>query len=98
MLERFTERARRVIFYARYEASLYGSPYIESFHLLLGLAREDKGMFRKSGLSIEGLREIYESRYPAHPRISTSIEVPLSLESKRILSRAAEEADGLQSK
>lgn len=98
MLERFTEKACRVIFFGRYEAGQYGSPCIESFHLLLGLAREDKGMFHKSGLSIEGLRQTYESRYPAHPRISTSIEIDLSKESKRILSRAAEEADGLGSK
>jgi len=46
MLERFTEKARRVIFFARYEASHYGSPTIESFHLLLGLAREDSRMCR----------------------------------------------------
>lgn len=37
MLERYTEKARRVIFFARYEASNYGSPYIETEHLLLGL-------------------------------------------------------------
>jgi 2-C-methyl-D-erythritol 2,4-cyclodiphosphate synthase len=98
MLERFTEKARRVIFFGRYEASQYGSPCIESFHLLLGLAREAGGMFRQLGSSIEGLRQIYESRYPAHPRISTSVEVPLSNESKRILSRAMEEADKLHSK
>jgi ATP-dependent Clp protease ATP-binding subunit ClpA len=44
MLERFTERARRVIFFARYEASRFGSPYIESEHLLLGIVREDKAL------------------------------------------------------
>jgi len=37
MFERYTERARRVIFFARYEASQYGSPYMESEHFLLGL-------------------------------------------------------------
>jgi hypothetical protein len=37
MFERYTEKARRVIFFARYEASNYGSHYIESEHLLLGL-------------------------------------------------------------
>ena len=42
MFERYTEKARRVIFFARYEASQYGSPYIETEHLLLGLLREDK--------------------------------------------------------
>ncbi len=40
MFERYTEMARRVIFFARYEASQYGSPYIETEHLLLGLLRE----------------------------------------------------------
>jgi ATP-dependent Clp protease ATP-binding subunit ClpC len=42
MFERYTEKARRVIFFARYEASQYGSPYIETEHLLLGSLREDK--------------------------------------------------------
>jgi len=41
MLERFTERARRVIFFARYEASQFGSTTIETEHLLLGLLGED---------------------------------------------------------
>ena len=41
MFERYTEKARRVIFFARYEASQFGSPYIETAHLLLGLLRED---------------------------------------------------------
>jgi hypothetical protein len=40
MFERYTERARRVIFFARYEASNYGSRHIETEHLLLGLLRE----------------------------------------------------------
>ena len=39
MFERYTEKARRVIFFARYEASQFGSPYIESEHLLLGIIR-----------------------------------------------------------
>src|ERR1039457_6672075 len=44
MFERYTEKARRVIFFARYEASQFGSPYIESEHLLMGILREDKGL------------------------------------------------------
>jgi ATP-dependent Clp protease ATP-binding subunit ClpC len=42
MFERYTEKARRVIFFARYEASQFGSPSIETEHLLLGLLRESK--------------------------------------------------------
>src|SRR5260370_234880 len=44
MFERYTEKARRVIFFARYEASQFGSPYIETEHLLLGLLRETKAL------------------------------------------------------
>jgi ATP-dependent Clp protease ATP-binding subunit ClpC len=44
MFERYTEKAKRTIFFARYEASQFGSPYIETEHLLLGLLREDKAL------------------------------------------------------
>ena len=37
MFERYTEKARRVIFFARYEASQFGSPYIETEQYLIGL-------------------------------------------------------------
>ena len=42
MFERYTEKARRTIFFARYESSQFGSPQIESEHLLLGILRENK--------------------------------------------------------
>ena len=44
MFERYTEKARRVIFFARYEASQFGSPFIEAEHILLGVLREDKAL------------------------------------------------------
>src|SRR5207237_160254 len=44
MFERYTEKARRVIFFARYEASQFGAPAIEPEHLLLGLVREERSM------------------------------------------------------
>ncbi len=46
MFERYTEKARRVIFFARYEASQFGTPAIEPEHLLLGLLKEDKALNR----------------------------------------------------
>ncbi|MCI0664048.1 MAG: hypothetical protein L0220_23580, partial [Acidobacteria bacterium] len=42
MFERYTEKARRVVFFARYEASQFGASQIEAEHILLGLIREDK--------------------------------------------------------
>ena len=44
MFERFTERAQRVLFFSRYEASQLGSTDIDTEHLLLGLIRECKGL------------------------------------------------------
>jgi hypothetical protein len=44
MFERYTEKARRVIFFARYEASQFGSPFIETEHILLGVLWEDKAL------------------------------------------------------
>src|SRR5271154_532803 len=98
VFERYTEKARRVIFFARYEASQYGSPYIETEHLLLGLMREDKALanrFLRSHGSIEAIRKEIEQRITIRERISTSVEVPLSQESKRILNFATEEAERL---
>ena len=87
-----------MIFFARYEASQYGSPYIETEHLLLGLMREDKALanrFLRTHGSIESIRKEIESRITVRERISTSVEVPLSQECKRILNFAAEEAERL---
>jgi len=47
MFERYTESARRVIFFARYEASSLGSTTIETEHLLLGLLREHKSAIER---------------------------------------------------
>jgi ATP-dependent Clp protease ATP-binding subunit ClpC len=97
MFERYTERARRVIFFARYEASQLGSSSIETEHLLLGLIREGKGLtsrlFSKSHLSMESLRKEVEGRALYRDRVSTSVDIPLSPESKRVLGFAAEEAE-----
>ena len=96
MFERFTEKARRVIFFARFEASQYGSHFIETEHILLGLMREDKALARRLWLragSLEALRKEIESRITPRERISTSIEVPLTADAKQTLHFAVEEAE-----
>src|SRR4249920_78134 len=97
MFERYTERARRVIFFARYEASQLGSNSIETEHLLLGLIREGKGLtsriFTKSHLSMESIRKEIEGRAIYREKVSTSVDIPLSAESKRVLGFASEEAE-----
>ena len=99
MFERYTERARRVLFFARYEASQLGSISIETEHLLLGLIREGKGLtsriFARSHLSLENIRKEIEGRTVFREKVSTSVEIPFSTETKRVLQHAAEEADRL---
>src|SRR5215831_1702544 len=99
MFERYTERARRVLFFARYEASQLGSISIETEHLLLGLIREGKGLtsriFARSHLSLENIRKEIEGRTVFREKVSTSVEIPFSAETKRVLHFAAEESDRL---
>ena len=99
MFERYTERARRVLFFARYEASQLGSISIETEHLLLGLIREGKGLtsriFARSHLSLESIRKDVEGRTVLREKVSTSVDIPFSTETKRVLQHAAEEADRL---
>jgi ATP-dependent Clp protease ATP-binding subunit ClpC len=100
MFERYTEKARRVIFFARYEASQFGAPAIEPEHLLLGLMREDKTLtgrfFPRAQVSIEAIRKEIEGRTLLREKISTSVELPLAPETKRVLAYAHEESDRLQ--
>ena len=98
MFERYTEGARRVIFFARYEASQFGSPYIEAEHLLLGLIQQDRWLTYQFLSKEEDLAEIRTEigkSFPPREKVSTSVDLPLDNPSKRILAYAAEEAERL---
>jgi ketosteroid isomerase-like protein len=98
MFERYTEKARRVIFFARYEASQYGAAFIETQHLLLGLMREDPLLVRRflgpSKIATDIRAEI-DNLVTRGQRVSTSIEMPLDNECKKALNLAAEESERL---
>jgi ATP-dependent Clp protease ATP-binding subunit ClpC len=99
MFERYTERARRALFFARYEVSALGGNAIETEHLLLGLLRQSKGLTsdvcERAQLNDDALRAEVKARSAGRVRHSTSVEIPFSEETKRILNAAASEADGL---
>jgi len=98
MFERYTEKARRVIFFARYEASQLGSPCIETEHLLLGLLREDKALtnrFMHLHASVESIRKQIDAHTVIREKVATSVDLPFSNECKRVLAYAAEEAHRL---
>lgn len=96
MFERYTETARRTIFYARYEASQFGSSYIEAEHLLLAVFRVDKPLvsqYLASSAKVEAVRHSIAQRGKPGVKTPTSVDLPLSQESKRVLAYAAEESE-----
>ena len=103
MFERYTEKARRVIFFARYEALQYGSHLISPEHILLGLMREDKTVSARffpfrNNLTVEAVRREVEERIVLRERIPQSAELHLAPETKRILALANEESQRLKNR
>jgi ATP-dependent Clp protease ATP-binding subunit ClpA len=99
MFEKYTEKARRAIFFARYEASQLGGSAIESVHLLLGIMRTDPALLRLF-LPEEDVQslllEVSASAQGGREKVSTSVEMPLSEQAMRVLNCASEEAERLQ--
>jgi len=98
MFERYTEEARKAIFYARYEASQSGSCEIETEHLLLGILRADAQLVHRLSLSaanVEAIQARVRKASEGRPNTPTSRDLPLSDSGKRALKYAAEEARGL---
>ena len=99
MLEKFTEKAKRILFLARYEASQSGSKIIGTEHILLGIIKENEDitseLFARSNVNPELMRAELEARGPSRERTSTTVEIPFSDEVKRVLSYAEEEAERL---
>ncbi len=99
MFEKFSDSARRVLFYARYEASQTGSPHIGTEHLLLGLLKETEDVvreiFARSKVSIPELQAEVEAQLQRTDRVSTSDEIPLHESCKKALHFALDEAKKL---
>ena len=96
MFGRYMEKARRVIFFTRYEASQFGSLLIEPEHLLLGVLREDTRFARTLPTgAVESTRKRVEELTPPREKVTTSVDLPLSNSAKRVLVYAEDEADRL---
>jgi ATP-dependent Clp protease ATP-binding subunit ClpA len=84
MFERYSEKERRVIFFARYEAHNYDSNVIDTEHLLLGLLREDKTLHRwLPKTNPDTIRQKIEGHAQRSIPIPTSVDLPLSTAAKR---------------
>ena len=95
MWQRFTERSRRLVFYAQEEAGRLGENYVSTEHLLLGLLRENDSvaarLLDQMGVSLAGLRSKIEQEVtPGEGRIGQDMQ--LTPRSKRVIDLAYEEA------
>ena len=97
MFERYTEKVRRVIFFARWEAGKAGAEFIEPEHILLGLLEQDRPLFdRLVGEQAGSLHlQLVFGPEPAAARIEPQVDMALSEGARRVLEHAAEEADAL---
>jgi len=99
MFNRFTERARKVIIYAKEEAKQFNHDYIGTEHLLLGLVKEGEGVaaavLQKLGVDLETIRIEVEKMVQPGPETQVIGDIPFTPRSKKSLELAAEEARAL---
>lgn len=96
MFEKFTDRGRKIIIYAREEAEKRQNDYLGTEHLLLAILREEDtlpvAILRKMGLSIEELYMEIERNLPAGTNVMTFGDIPFTPRAKKVLELAVEEA------
>lgn len=95
MWQRFTEKARKIVFYAQEEAQKFGEGYVSTEHLLLGLVREADStacrVLEDHGVGLEKVRAAVEAQLPrgdARPNQDMS----LTPRAKRVIDLAYDEA------
>jgi len=95
MWQRFTERARRVVFFAQEEAGRLGENYVSTEHLLLGLLRETDSvaarLLERMGVGLSRLRAEIE-RQLAKGEGKMAHEMQLTPRAKRVIDLAYDEA------
>jgi ATP-dependent Clp protease ATP-binding subunit ClpA len=98
VFERYTEDARRAIYFAHAEAALREAPAISAAHLLLGLSWDEHSMSNTLAELKDRLPELCSQMgTPFRPcssvRLSPNPQLPLDRDSKITLAYAVKEAD-----
>lgn len=99
MFDRYTEPARRALFFTRYEAGMIGATAIETEHLLLGLLKEHDPvlapLLEMANVTVDALRQQIYTRVARATALPQSVEIPFSTNAKQVLEYTAEEASRL---
>jgi len=95
MLERFTDRARRVVKLAEEEARMLNHNYIGTEHILLGLIREDEGVAAKAleslGISLQAVRQQVGEIIGQGQQVPFEV-IPFTPQSKKVLELSLRES------
>jgi len=98
MWQRFTERARKVIFYAQEEAQKFGDGYVSTEHLLLGLVREPDSLaaqvIEAMGVSRNQILAEVEKQLPSADS-TPGMDMTLTPRAKRVIDLSYDEARNL---
>lgn len=98
MWQRFTERAKKVVFFAQEEAQKFGEGYVSTEHLLLGLVREQDSVaarvLERLGVGLNKIRSEVEKQLPRGDA-RQSQDMTLTPRAKRVIDLAYDEARNL---
>jgi ATP-dependent Clp protease ATP-binding subunit ClpC len=96
MFEKFTEKGRKIILYAREEAEKRNSEFLDTEHILLAILREEDSIpvaiLRKIGISADTVKFEIEKKISEEVNLLTYGEIPFSPKAKKVLEYAIEEA------
>ena len=99
MWQEFTERTRRIIFFAQEEAGKFDLDVVDTEHILLGLVREKDNVacriLDRAGFSLDAIRREVKNQ-AAHGDKPKSPEMQLTQGGKRVIDLAYEESKQLK--
>ncbi|MCP4093013.1 MAG: ATP-dependent Clp protease ATP-binding subunit [Planctomycetes bacterium] len=99
MFDRFTERARKVMGFARREAQRFHHEYIGTEHILLGLIQEGQGVaanvLKTMAVDLDKIRREIEKIVKSGPAVEPSVQIPFTPRAKKVVELALEEASNL---
>ncbi|MEZ5964715.1 MAG: ATP-dependent Clp protease ATP-binding subunit [Planctomycetota bacterium] len=99
MFDRFTDRAKKVMSYARQEAQKFNHEYIGTEHVLLGLVQEGSGVaanvLKHMSVDLEKIRHEVEKIVKTGPTTVTMGQLPFTPRAKKVLELSMEEASQL---
>ena len=99
MFDRFTDRAKKVMSFARQEAQKFNHEYIGTEHVLLGLVQEGSGVaanvLKNMSIDLEKVRHEVEKIVKTGPAMVTMGQLPFTPRAKKVLELSMEEASQL---